>query len=302
MAPEKSKLIILIFVILFISLIGSIFLLNQSNSSEISNNVSEFQPNREPIVQPEQVDEKPEPVIEEAVEEKILNPEEIMFPEPEPIISSDSLVIPLHSDFTLLGKSNETNSRYCNELIEIKLDDDSDNSIRFGMENDHRCYKSIIVFDITQIVTEATTKDIKSLDIKYQGKKPNLNCGKESICGPPPFAEIKYQISNVPCIAEFNNNYFNNQIENWILLVREYWEPLSADWVNSINNSDLPSNHTGWKALSFIANDIEQLSHVETSYFLCMSLSQWGAELIGKGPEEHNFWNIQDPILILSWM
>jgi len=301
MRLEKNKLIILIFIILLTSLIGSIFLLDQSNSSKISNNVSDFQPNREPIINPEQVIE--EPVMEEPIEEKILNPGEIIFPEPEPIINSDSLVIPLHSSFTLIGKNNDQNSKICNELIEIILNNELDDSIRFGMENDHRCYKSIIVFDITQIVMQLTTKEIKSLDFKYQGKKPNLNCGKASICGPPPFIEIKYQISNVPCIADFNNDYFHNQIENWILLVREYWVPLSAEWVNSLNNSDLPSNHTGWKALSFIANDIEQLSDVETSYFLCMSLSQYGNDLIGKSQEdEHNFWNIQHPILILSWI
>ena len=301
MRLEKNKLIILIFIILLTSLIGSIFLLDQSNSSKISNNVSDFQPNRAPIINPEQVIE--EPVMEKSIEEKILNPGEIIFPEPEPIINSDSLVIPLHSSFTLIGKNNDQNSKVCNELIEIILNNELDDSIRFGMENDHRCYKSIIVFDITQIVMQLTTKEIKSLDFKYQGKKPNLNCGKASICGPPPFIEIKYQISNVPCIADFNNDYFHNQIENWILLVREYRVPLSAEWVNSLNNSDLPSNHTGWKALSFIANDIEQLSDVETSYFLCMSLSQYGNDLIGKSQEdEHNFWNIQHPILILSWI
>ena len=301
MRLEKNKLIILIFIILLTSLIGSIFLLDQSNSSKISNNVSDFQPNREPIINPEQVIE--EPVMEKSIEEKILNPGEIIFPEPEPIINSDSLVIPLHSSFTLIGKNNDQNSKVCNELIEIILNNELDDSIRFGMENDHRCYKSIIVFDITQIVMQLTTKEIKSLDFKYQGKKPNLNCGKASICGPPPFIEIKYQISNVPCIADFNNDYFHNQIENWIVLVREYWVPLSAEWVNSLNNSDLPSNHTGWKALSFIANDIERLSDVETSYFLCMSLSQYGNDLIGRSQEdEHNFWNIQHPILILSWI
>ena len=207
MRLEKNKLIILIFIILLTSLIGSIFLLDQSNSSKISNNVSDFQPNREPIINPEQVIE--EPVMEKSIEEKILNPGEIIFPEPEPIINSDSLVIPLHSSFTLIGKNNDQNSKVCNELIEIILNNELDDSIRFGMENDHRCYKSIIVFDITQIVMQLTTKEIKSLDFKYQGKKPNLNCGKASICGPPPFIEIKYQISNVPCIADFNNDYFH---------------------------------------------------------------------------------------------
>ena len=149
MRLEKNKLIILIFIILLTSLIGSIFLLDQSNSSKISNNVSDFQPNREPIINPEQVIE--EPVMEKSIEEKILNPGEIIFPEPEPIINSDSLVIPLHSSFTLIGKNNDQNSKVCNELIEIILNNELDDSIRFGMENDHRCYKSIIVFD--RIVT-----------------------------------------------------------------------------------------------------------------------------------------------------
>ena len=69
MRLEKNKLIILIFIILLTSLIGSIFLLDQSNSSKISNNVSDFQPNREPIINPEQVIE--EPVMEESIEEMI---------------------------------------------------------------------------------------------------------------------------------------------------------------------------------------------------------------------------------------
>ena len=85
------------------------------------------------------------------------------------------------------------------------------------------------------------------------------------------------------------------------MLVREYWVPLSADWVNSLNNPEQLSNHTDWKALSFIANDIEKLGHDETSYFLCMSLSQYGDDLIGHDLE-HNLWSIQDPILILSWI
>ena len=239
--------------------------------------------------------------MEEVVEEKILNPDEIIFPEPEPIITSDSLVIPVHSGFTLIGKSNQQNSKYCDELIEIKLIEKLNHSIPFGMENNYRCYKSIIVFDLTPIIIELPNKEIKSLDIKYQGKKPYLNCGNELICGPPPFAEIKYQLSNIPCVADLNNDYFNNQIENWVVLVREYWVPLSADWVNSLNVPEQPSNHTDWKALSFIANDIEKLSNTETSYFLCLSLSQYGTDLIGHD-QEHNFWNIQDPILILSWI
>jgi len=299
MLIEKSKFIILAFIIIFISLIGIVFLFNQPDSTELSENIS--QPNRNPIVKPEQGNEEIEPVVEEVVEEKILNPDEIIFPEPEPIITSDSLVIPVHSGFTLIGKSNQQNSKYCDELIEIKLIEELNHSIPFGMENNYRCYKSIIVFDLTPIIIELPNKEIKSLDIKYQGKKPYLNCGNELICGPPPFAEIKYQLSNIPCVADLNNDYFNNQIENWIVLVREYWVPLSADWVNSLNVPEQPSNHTDWKAFSFIANDIEKLSNTETSYFLCLSLSQYGTDLIGHD-QEHNFWNIQDPILILSWI
>lgn len=299
MLIEKSKFIILAFIIILISLIGIVFLFNQPDSTELSENIS--QPNRNPIVKPEQENEEIEPVVEEVVEEKILNPDEIIFPEPEPIITSDSLVIPVHSGFTLIGKSNQQNSKYCDELIEIKLIEKLNHSIPFGMENNYRCYKSIIVFDLTPIIIELPNKEIKSLDIKYQGKKPYLNCGNELICGPPPFAEIKYQLSNIPCVADLNNDYFNNQIENWVVLVREYWVPLSADWVNSLNVPEQPSNHTDWKALSFIANDIEKLSNTETSYFLCLSLSQYGTDLIGHD-QEHNFWNIQDPILILSWI
>ena len=75
MLIEKSKFIILAFIIILISLIGIVFLFNQPDSTELSENIS--QPNRNPIVKPEQENEEIEPVVEEVVEEKILNPDKI---------------------------------------------------------------------------------------------------------------------------------------------------------------------------------------------------------------------------------